>query len=153
MPHFMLLLYDDPSGWERLSPEEMQKATEKYMAQQIRLDAYLEVRPYRWALVGLWSYYGLLLLSVGGFVVLVRRRVTSLPLVAITLTVVATMAIAFGCTRYRTPFEVVLAVLASVAVDGLVNVVRRARPETKGARGGPGPTTEDAPEGVDAVAP
>ena len=32
MPHYMLLLYDDPSGWEKLSPEEMQKAIEKYMA-------------------------------------------------------------------------------------------------------------------------
>ena len=32
MPNFMLLLYDDPSGWNRLSPEEMQKATEKFMA-------------------------------------------------------------------------------------------------------------------------
>jgi hypothetical protein len=28
----MLLLYDDPSGWRNLSPEEMQKAIEKYMA-------------------------------------------------------------------------------------------------------------------------
>jgi hypothetical protein len=28
----MLLLYDDPSGWQKLSPEEMQKALEKYMA-------------------------------------------------------------------------------------------------------------------------
>lgn len=32
MAQFMLLLYDDPSGWEKLSPEEMQKAMEKYMA-------------------------------------------------------------------------------------------------------------------------
>ena len=32
MPKFMLLLYDDPSGWDKLSPEEMQKATEKFMA-------------------------------------------------------------------------------------------------------------------------
>ena len=32
MPQYMLLLYDDPSGWERLSPEEMQKALEKYIA-------------------------------------------------------------------------------------------------------------------------
>lgn len=32
MPNFMLLLYDDPSGWGKLSPEEMQKATEKYFA-------------------------------------------------------------------------------------------------------------------------
>jgi hypothetical protein len=32
MPQYMLLLYDDPSGWAKLSPEEMQKALEKYMA-------------------------------------------------------------------------------------------------------------------------
>jgi hypothetical protein len=32
MSQFMLLLYDDPSGWGKLSPEEMQKAIEKYMA-------------------------------------------------------------------------------------------------------------------------
>jgi hypothetical protein len=28
----MLLLYDNPADWMKLSPEEMQKATEKYMA-------------------------------------------------------------------------------------------------------------------------
>ncbi len=32
MPHYMLLLYDDPAGFQKLSPDEMQKALEKYMA-------------------------------------------------------------------------------------------------------------------------
>ena len=32
MPKYMLLLYEDPSGWQKLSAEEMQKAIEKYMA-------------------------------------------------------------------------------------------------------------------------
>lgn len=32
MPQYMLLLYDDPSQWQKISPEEMQKAIEKYMA-------------------------------------------------------------------------------------------------------------------------
>ena len=32
MAQFALLLYDDPSGWVKLSPEEMQKALEKYTA-------------------------------------------------------------------------------------------------------------------------
>jgi hypothetical protein len=32
MPNYMLLLYDDPTGWSKLSPEEMQKAIEKYVA-------------------------------------------------------------------------------------------------------------------------
>jgi hypothetical protein len=32
MPKFMLLLYDNPRDFQKLSPEEMQKAIEKYMA-------------------------------------------------------------------------------------------------------------------------
>ena len=32
MPQYMLLLYDNPSNWQNLSPEEMQKAIEKYLA-------------------------------------------------------------------------------------------------------------------------
>jgi len=32
MPQYMLLLYDNSASMQRLSPEEMQKATEKYMA-------------------------------------------------------------------------------------------------------------------------
>src|SRR5579862_4347181 len=32
MPQFLLLLYNDPTWYQHLSPEEMQKATEKYMA-------------------------------------------------------------------------------------------------------------------------
>jgi len=32
MPQYMLLLYSDPSNFTTLSPEEMQKALEKYMA-------------------------------------------------------------------------------------------------------------------------
>lgn len=32
MAQFMLLLYDNPSNWMNISPDEMQKALEKYMA-------------------------------------------------------------------------------------------------------------------------
>ncbi|OFW24827.1 MAG: hypothetical protein A3G21_12605 [Acidobacteria bacterium RIFCSPLOWO2_12_FULL_66_21] len=32
MSQFMLLLYDNPADWQTISPEEMQKAIEKYMA-------------------------------------------------------------------------------------------------------------------------
>ena len=32
MAKFMLLLYDDPTGWTKLTPEEMQQAMEKYGA-------------------------------------------------------------------------------------------------------------------------
>ena len=32
MAQFMLLLYDDPAQWQKVSPEEMQSAIEKYRA-------------------------------------------------------------------------------------------------------------------------
>lgn len=32
MPQYLLLLYDNSKEWQKMSPEEMQKATEKYMA-------------------------------------------------------------------------------------------------------------------------
>jgi hypothetical protein len=32
MAQFLLLLYDNPTDWQKVSPEEMQKAIEKYMA-------------------------------------------------------------------------------------------------------------------------
>jgi 4-amino-4-deoxy-L-arabinose transferase-like glycosyltransferase len=97
--------------------------------ENVSLDIFFEDRPYHWAYVGLWSYYALLALSIPGFVVLVRRRVTPLPLIAVTLAVMATMIIAFGGTRYRTPFEVVIAILAAVAIDGLWNAIRHRPPE------------------------
>lgn len=32
MSQYLLLLYDNPTSWQKVSPEEMQKAIEKYMA-------------------------------------------------------------------------------------------------------------------------
>jgi hypothetical protein len=32
MAQYFLFLYDDPTGWAKLSPQEMQQALEKYMA-------------------------------------------------------------------------------------------------------------------------
>lgn len=92
--------------------------------QQIHLDAMIETRPYHWALVGLGMYYGLAVLSVGGVIVLRRRRVPVLPLMAIGMTVVVSMAIAFGDTRYRSTFEVSLVILGSVAIDRIWSRVR-----------------------------
>jgi hypothetical protein len=36
MAHYMLLLRNQPGGWSGLSPEEMQKMTEKYMEWRTR---------------------------------------------------------------------------------------------------------------------
>jgi hypothetical protein len=93
--------------------------------QQVHLDAMIETRPYRWALVGLAMYYVMLPLSVGGVVILRRRRVPVLPLLAVGLDVVVSTAIAFGNTRYRTAFEVTLVVLSAVMLDWVWRSRRR----------------------------
>jgi hypothetical protein len=101
---------------------------------QINFDYFVETRPYRWALTGLYAYYGLCLFAVGGTVVLRRRRIPSFPLFAIGLDVVASVLITFGQTRYRTPFEVSLALLAAVQLEWLWATVRRWHPLQRRAR-------------------
>jgi hypothetical protein len=86
-------------------------------AQQVGLDASVETRPQRWALTGLWTYYGLFALSIGGVIVLRRRRVPVLPLLAVVLDVVVSVLVTFGQTRYRSPAEVSLVLLAAVQLD------------------------------------
>lgn len=66
---------------------------------------------------GLAMYYGLLALSVAGLVVLYRRKVTIIPFVGIAAMVTFTAAASFGVTRYRTPVDLILCILAAVALD------------------------------------
>ena len=84
--------------------------------------------PYHWALVGLGMYYALFALALGGTVVLRRRRVPVFPLWALGVAVVATVLISFGNTRYRTPFEVALALLAAVLLDAAWGRLARSGP-------------------------
>jgi hypothetical protein len=37
MSQYLLLLYDNPANWKNFSPEDMQKAIEKYMAWRAKL--------------------------------------------------------------------------------------------------------------------
>ncbi len=88
--------------------------------QQIQFDSFLESRPRHWALTGLGTYYGLVLLSVGGVVVLRRRGLPVYPLLAVGADVVVSVVLTFGQTRYRSTFEVSLVLLAAVGVDALL---------------------------------
>ena len=47
--------------------------------EQVRFDSVIETRPYHWWLTGLYVYYALLVLSVGGSFILRRRRSPSSP--------------------------------------------------------------------------
>jgi 4-amino-4-deoxy-L-arabinose transferase-like glycosyltransferase len=88
--------------------------------QQIRLDVYVESHPEFWAFVGLGLYYALVPPSVVGVVLLRRRGVIVYPLLAVGADVVVAVLVTYGQTRFRAPLEPVLALLAAVAVDGLL---------------------------------
>ncbi|MGA2520858.1 MAG: glycosyltransferase family 39 protein [Acidimicrobiales bacterium] len=101
--------------------------------QQLNLDGgfprlmSFEQRPFDWAVVGLGMYYCLLAAAVGGVVLLRRRGATVLPLVGVLVNVVVAAMLLYGSTRFRTPFEVVLAILGGVALERGLKLVRRGR--------------------------
>lgn len=75
----------------------------------------------RWAATAsLVSWYPVALLAIGGAIVLRRRRVALLPLLAICASVMLAVGMTFAQTRYRAPMEVPVVLLAAVGVDALV---------------------------------
>jgi 4-amino-4-deoxy-L-arabinose transferase-like glycosyltransferase len=97
--------------------------------QQIQLDSFVEGRPRFWAFAGLGMYYALAALSIAGAVMLRRRGTIVYPLLAVGVDVVIAVLVTYGQTRFRATFDVVLVLLAAVAIDGFVQAGRdRARP-------------------------
>ncbi len=90
--------------------------------QQIDLEWAVLGRPRLPAVIGLVSYYVMALLGVLGAVVLRRRRLPLLPFVVILGEVVLVSAAIFGQTRYRTPLDVALMILAALALDRFVEL-------------------------------
>src|SRR6185312_10598771 len=93
-------------------------------------------RPFHWAELGLWSYYALLVLSLPAVVVMRRRRVPIYPLLFVLGDVVFSVALTLGQTRYRSPFEVCLALTGAVGADAVVSWMWAHR---RGRRPRPGP--------------
>ena len=79
--------------------------------------AYLVVAQY-------WLYLGL---GIAGAVVLYRRRVALLPLAAPVITVVVITVLGYGSMRFRMALDVILPILAGVAVDQLPDSAGSAR--------------------------
>jgi 4-amino-4-deoxy-L-arabinose transferase-like glycosyltransferase len=69
--------------------------------------------------LGLGWFYVLAPAAIAGLVVLRRRRVPVLPLLAPVITVTVSAMLTFGNTRYRAPAEVTLAIGAAVAFVAL----------------------------------
>jgi 4-amino-4-deoxy-L-arabinose transferase-like glycosyltransferase len=71
------------------------------------------------AYVGTVQYWALLGLSIWGVVVLARRRVSLVPFVAPAITTAVITIIGYGTMRFRIALDVVLPVLAAVALDAV----------------------------------
>ena len=100
--------------------------------QNVHLNAFYERRGDAASWAVLIGYYLMMPFAIGGLVVMRRRRVPIFPMLAIALSVTVTVALSFGITRYRAPVDVVLPVLAAVAIDALW---RRSRPPALDAPG------------------
>jgi 4-amino-4-deoxy-L-arabinose transferase-like glycosyltransferase len=95
--------------------------------QQLRFDILVEGRNFRLSMLSLAQYWLLVPAAVAGAIVLRRRRVTLVPLVVWPALVTLTAVTAFGTTRYRVTAEIIVVALAAVALDAVVDEVRRRR--------------------------
>jgi hypothetical protein len=82
--------------------------------QTTMLDWWIEGRGRAASWIGLFAYYALWPFAIYGLVVMRRRRVPIIPLVAIVVIATFAAAITFGVTRYRAPAEVPLVLAASI---------------------------------------
>jgi 4-amino-4-deoxy-L-arabinose transferase-like glycosyltransferase len=82
--------------------------------QTTALDWWIEGRGRAPSWIALFAYYAMLPFALFGLVVMRRRRIPILPLIAIAVIATLAAAITFGVTRYRAPAEVALVLAASV---------------------------------------
>jgi 4-amino-4-deoxy-L-arabinose transferase-like glycosyltransferase len=85
--------------------------------QNVHLNAFYERRGDAASWAVLIGYYLMLPFAIAGLVLMRRRRVPIFPMIAIAVSVTITVALSFGITRYRAPVDLVLPVLAAVAID------------------------------------
>ena len=95
-------------------------------SQGIILDS-LSTREPELSRLALAMYYALAAGTVVGTVVLRRRRIPVLPLLAPIIGVTLTVSVTFGETRYRALAEVSLVLLSAVAVDAALRALSRRR--------------------------
>lgn len=119
---------------------------------QVHKDEFVEGREAGIAWGGALMYYPLALLSIGGVVVLWRRRITILPVVAPFVVVWIAITLTFYMNRYRASAETCLCLLAAVAVDAVWTRLRRPSPASTPGAPGVEPAPPD-PEVASAAVP
>jgi hypothetical protein len=95
--------------------------------QTATFDATIEGRGLLAARLALIGYGLLAVASVPGLMLLYKRRQPVAPFLALAFIVTLSAALSFGVQRYRVPFDVVMPVLAAVALESLWS---RRRPQT-----------------------
>jgi 4-amino-4-deoxy-L-arabinose transferase-like glycosyltransferase len=108
----------------------------------------LEGRHHRVVRPGLYAFWGVAALGIAGAVVLGRRRVTLIPLMAQLVLVTFTAAMAYGAVRFRIPADVALIALAGVALDAGLTFLLRKR--TRAGDVAPPPAPVEDPVGASA---
>jgi 4-amino-4-deoxy-L-arabinose transferase-like glycosyltransferase len=97
------------------------------------------------ARIALAQFYLLVPFTVLGFVVLWRRKVTIVPLLALPIMVSITALITFGNTRYRSIAEVTIVVASAVAFDALLRRYWDRRRKKPGDEVPEAPTPDERP--------
>jgi hypothetical protein len=71
--------------------------------------------------VGFFAYWALLPLAVAGAVITRRRGTPIYPLLVFPAAAVLSVLLTIGAVRYRAPAEIVLVILAAVALDAALS--------------------------------
>jgi 4-amino-4-deoxy-L-arabinose transferase-like glycosyltransferase len=87
--------------------------------QEIHLDGTAESRGVTTAQLAFAGYAILIPFAIAGVIILHRRKVMILPLVALAVSVTLAVIVAFGIQRYRVPADVAIVVAAAVGIDAL----------------------------------
>ena len=92
---------------------------------QINFDNLAEARPFNASRAGVVAFWAVAVGAIAGTVTLRRRGVPSFPLTSAVVNVALTALLFYGSTRFRAPAEPALVLLAAVAADALVALLRR----------------------------
>ncbi len=109
----MFDLYNPPHSVEPGGAEEP-------LGQNVFLNWAVEGRGVWQSRAGFVMYFAMLPFAVAGAIILWRRRLPLAPILALPAVITVTAALAFGVTRYRVPVDLVIVLLAGVAIDGML---------------------------------
>jgi 4-amino-4-deoxy-L-arabinose transferase-like glycosyltransferase len=106
--------------------------------QTTAFDWWIEGRGRAASWIGLFMYYALMPFAIYGIVVMFRRRITIIPMLAIPLITTIAAGLTFGVTRYRAPSEVVIVATAAIGITACWSRWRERRGHAPAVSSGPG---------------